>query len=112
MTRKEGQMIHLLVRFAHLSSLGILLVHPKTESMVKIILERWYCTLHHLIMYCKEKEHSKKLYLFLHKDMIHLVKEVSRGDEDDDGGGGALKETGRRKEGKKISPKGRQSRRN
>lgn len=36
--------------------------------------------------------------------MIHLVKEVSRGDEDDDGG--ALKETGRGKEGKKIKPKG------
>ena len=31
------------------------------------------------------------MYLFLHKDMIHLVKEVSRGDEGDDGG--ALKET-------------------
>ena len=31
------------------------------------------------------------MYLFLHKDIIHLVKEVSRGDEGDDGG--ALKET-------------------
>jgi len=33
--------------------------------------------------------------------MIHLVKKGSRGDEDDGGGGGALKETGRRKDGKK-----------
>ena len=29
-------------------------------------------------MYCKEKEHSKNCIFFLHKDMIHLVKEVSR----------------------------------
>jgi hypothetical protein len=33
--------------------------------------------------------------------MIHLVKEASRGDEDDEEEDGALKETGRRKDGKK-----------
>ena len=51
-------------------------------------------------MYCKEKEHSKNCIFFLHKDMIHLVKEVSRGDEGDDGG--ALKET---RAGEKMAKK-------